>query len=165
MPTEYGDFRLISYLDGIDNKMHIALVCGEITPDDATLVRVHVIDTLRDVLGANFGDSGMPLRVALQSISAAGRGVIVVLCKREDQQEIIHRIKNYQLLDKGVNLPRQQVSEELRSYGLGAQMLVDLGVRRMRVLGAPKKLHGLAGFGLEVVEYVNITAVSDNTNA
>ena len=156
MPTEHGEFQLYSYLDAIDEKMHIALVYGDIDKDSEVLVRVHVTNTLRDVLGARFADGGMPLDVAMRYVAQQGSGVVVVLCNREDQQAMLHRIKNYQLRDKGVNLPEQQASDDLRVYGLGAQILLDLGVSKMRVIGAPKKLHGFSGYDLEIVDYVSL---------
>jgi len=156
MPTEYGDFRLFSYLDSIDDKMHVAMVYGQPNMDEPVLVRVHVSSTLRDVLGARFDDGGMPLDVAMKYIAEQGAGVLVVLCHKEEQNALMHRIRNYQLRDKGVNFPEQQVNEDLRVYGLGAQILLDLGVHKMRVISAPKKLHGFSGFDLEIVEYVSI---------
>ncbi len=162
-PSEYGKFRLIAYQDSagydqppaLGNGLHLALVMGDIKPEQPTLVRVHLQDTLCDVLGSQRDDAGWPLRDTLRCIATAGSGVAVVLRKAEDAGELVRRIKDYQLKDKGINLPKPVASIDLRTYGAGAQILADIGVGKMRVLGAPKKVHGLAGFGLEVIEYVN----------
>ena len=129
---------------------------GDIKSNQPTLVRVHLQDTLCDVLGSQRNDVGWPLRDTLRYIAAAGAGVAVVLRKKEDAGELVRRIRDYQLKDKGVNFPKPAASIDLRTYGAGAQILADIGVGKMRVLGAPKKVHGLAGFGLEIVEYVEL---------
>lgn len=162
-PSEYGKFRLIAYQDSaghdrppaLGNGLHLALVMGEIKPGQPTLVRVHLQDTLCDVLGSQREDIGWPLRDTLRRIAVEGAGVAVVLRKAEDAGDLVRRIRDYQLKDKGINLPKPAASIDLRTYGAGAQILADIGVGKMRVLGAPKKVHGLAGFGLEVIEYVS----------
>lgn len=155
MPTEFGEFRLCAYQNMTDDEVHLALVMGEISGDDAVLVRVHVQNSLCDLFGNQRADCGWPLRDAMQRIAAEGRGVVVILRLPEENRALVNRIRNYQLEDEGVELPRQEGTEDLRTYGIGAQMLIDLGVRRMRVLSAPKRMHGLSGFDLEVVEYVS----------
>lgn len=154
-PSEYGKFRLIAYQDGIDRGLHLALVMGEIKPERPTLVRVHLQDTLCDVLGSQREDAGWPLRDVLRRIAAEGAGVAVVLRKAEDSGDLVRRIRDYQLKDQGINLPRPAAGIDLRTYGVGAQILADIGVGKMRILGAPRKVHGLAGFGLAVVEYID----------
>jgi 3,4-dihydroxy 2-butanone 4-phosphate synthase / GTP cyclohydrolase II len=154
LPTEYGMFRLLAYQDLVDQQVHLALVRGEIRPEEAMLVRVHMADTLCDILQVRRGDCGWPLRDVLSRIVQAGAGVVVILRKGELPGELIQRIRDYQLEDQGVHLPRQGSSADLRTYGIGAQILTDLGVKKMRVMGAPRRMHGLAGFGLEVTEYV-----------
>ena len=154
LPTEYGMFRLLAYQDLVDQQVHLALVRGEIHPEEAMLVRVHMADTLCDILQVRRGDCGWPLRDVLSRIVQAGAGVVVILRKGELPGELIQRIRDYQLEDQGVYLPRQGPSADLRTYGIGAQILTDLGVRKMRVMGAPRRMHGLGGFGLEVAEYV-----------
>ncbi|BAZ93584.1 3,4-dihydroxy-2-butanone 4-phosphate synthase [Thiohalobacter sp. COW1] len=151
LPTEFGEFRLIAYEDCIDGDTHLALVCGEPDYNQPVLVRVHVQGALCDLLSATTSDCGWPLRRALQRVADEGSGVVVVLGKPDDPQALIHRIRAY--AEGGLGEPRRQ-REELRTYGIGAQILADLGVTRMRVLSAPKKMHGIAGFGLDVVEYV-----------
>ncbi len=154
LPTQYGDFHLIAYQDYVDEALHLVMVKGEIRGDEAVTVRVHLADTFVDLMAAQRGDVHMPLKAAMQRVAAEETAVIVLLQHHETPSELVKRIRDYQLQDRGVNLPRPEPSADLRTYGVGAQILADLGVRRMRVMGAPKKLHGLAGFGLEVVEYV-----------
>ncbi len=152
--TEFGAFHLVAYRDTIDDEAHFALVRNELRPEIPPLVRVHLPSTLSDIIGIKRADSGWPLRNAMQRIAAEGSGIIIVLCKPEAPGELLRRIKNYELQDKGIDIPRREASADLRTYGIGAQILTDLGVHKMRVLGTPKKLHALSGFGLEVVEYV-----------
>ena len=151
LPTEFGEFRLIAYEDCIDGDVHMALIYGEPDYDQPVLVRVHVQGALCDLLSATTSDCGWPLRRALQRVADEGSGVVIVLGKPDDPQALIHRIRAY--AEGGLGEPRRS-REELRTYGIGAQILADLGVTRMRVLSAPKKMHGIAGFGLDVVEYV-----------
>ena len=99
-------------------------------------------------------DSGWPLEDVMQKIVDAGEGVIVLLSQKSEQEGVVQRIKNYRLEDEGEPLPGYEAKEDLRTYGVGAQILLSLGVRKMRVMSAPKRLHALSGFGLEVVDYV-----------
>jgi 3,4-dihydroxy 2-butanone 4-phosphate synthase/GTP cyclohydrolase II len=155
LPTEFGTFRLVAYQDSVDRQLQLALVKGEIRADEAILVRVHVRDSLCDLPGVRRPDCGWPLESALQRIAVEGRGVIVILRPVEDPRTLVARIQDMALGERDVRLPRREIGPDLRSYGLGAQILADLGVRKMRVLSSPKRLHGLSGFGLEVVEYVS----------
>ena len=156
LPTMHGDFRLVAFEDTIDRQLHLALVKGEIRPDDPTLVRVHMQSTLCDVLGARTGDCGWPLDDALARVAREGAGVVLVLRKPEDNRDLVRRIRAYGLKGRTAAPAAREGTgdEELRTYGVGAQILTELGVRRMRVLSAPKRVHAIAGFGLEVVEYV-----------
>jgi 3,4-dihydroxy 2-butanone 4-phosphate synthase/GTP cyclohydrolase II len=158
MLTEFGPFRVVAYQDSIDKQVHLTLVKGEITPERPILVRVHVQNTLCDLLTARLPECGWPLRGALQRIAREECGIVVVLAKTENSRELLRRLRLQQLrggeeaMHGGTKPDR---TTELRTYGIGAQILLDLGVRRMRVLSAPKRLSGLSGFGLEVVEYVS----------
>ncbi len=154
MPTECGDFRLLAYRDLLNHEMHLALVKGEVGDGEPAMVRVHLQHGLCDLFGNQRGDCGWPLRDALCRIAKEGRGVAIILRQEEEPEQLLRQIKDYQLADEGVVLPTQEKSEDLRTYGIGAQILLDLGVSKMRVLSAPKKMHALSGFGLEVVEYV-----------
>ena len=154
--TEFGDFRLVTYQDAIDNTVHMALVRGELRADDPTLVRVHLRNTLSDALGVTHPAFGWPLRNAMQRIADEGTGVLVLLRKPESPRELVQQIVQLNLSDES----RSEIGEDdqgqvLRTYGIGAQILSDLGVRRMRVLSAPKRMQGISGFDLEVVEYVS----------
>jgi 3,4-dihydroxy 2-butanone 4-phosphate synthase/GTP cyclohydrolase II len=150
--TEHGRFRLVAYLDTIDNELHVALIKGTIDAGRPALVRVHLQSTICDVLDATDAGCGWALRRAMRQVSNEGAGVIVVLRKPEDNRELVRRLRNLQLgVGDGGSAHRPA---ELRTFGVGAQILTDLGVRQMRVIGTPRVLHGLSGFGLEVVEYV-----------
>ena len=154
MPTRFGHFRLHSYRNMIDGRVHFALVKGEVNRATPTLVRVHVENSLCDIFGSQRSDCGWPLEDALQRIEAEGAGVAVILRLAEDSEQMLQHLHNYAAQDSGEDLPRQDRGPDLRTFGIGAQILTDLGVRKMRVLSAPKKMHALSGFDLEVVEYV-----------
>ncbi len=154
MPTEFGDFKLHAYRNMIDNQVHLALVKGDLEPHKPALVRVHVENSLCDIFGSLRDDCGWPLRDALQRIAKEGQGVAIILRLADESDVIINHIRHYADQDKGIDLPRHETGSDLRTFGIGAQILTDLGVQQMRVLSAPKKMHGLSGFGLEVVEYV-----------
>lgn len=156
MPTEFGDFKLHAYRDSIEDTLHLALTKGDITADTPTLVRVHLQHFLCDLIFSTRTDCGWPLRDVLERLSKNdGPGVAVVLHKAEKAEQLLARINAYKAHDAGEDMPAHPHGGDLRTFGLGAQILVDLGVRKMRVLSAPKKMHGLSGFGLEVVEYVS----------
>ena len=155
--TDFGPFRLLTYRDSINHQLHLAMIRGEVSPDEPVLVRVHVQNPLSDVMGIKRDDFGLPLRVAMAEIAQEENGLLLVLGGREDDDSLLRRIQSQpepDILSSGDN--RQ--SSELRTYGIGAQIIVDIGVRKMRVLSAPKRMTGLAGFGLEVVEYVDSSA-------
>jgi len=154
MPTEYGDFQLISYLDACDKIVHMALVYGEPDMSSPVMVRVHMLNSLCDSLGGKFSDCSHTLNMAMQRIAENGSGIVVVLRSSNDSDTILQNIKNYNQQQSGVNLP-QQTQGDLRTFGLGAQILVDLGVSNMQILGSKVKLHGLSGFGLEISDYVS----------
>jgi len=154
LPTRYGEFNLVAYQDCIDDELHLALVLGEVDPEKPILVRVHMQNSLNDLFGTTRIDQGLPLCKAMNWISEAGEGVIVVLRNHDSSREIIQRMGDYQIHEKKGKAPKRDKGKELRTFGVGAQILSDLGVRKMRVLSAPKSIHGISGFGLEVVEYV-----------
>jgi len=156
MPTDYGTFRLLAYRDSIDNEIHLALTLGEIRPERPTLVRVHLQNTLCDLFGTRHNACGWPLRDVMQQVAAAGEGVIVVLRNRDSGADLLARLKDFQLHDEDDVVPaRRQDRNALRTYGIGAQILSDVGVRKMRVMSAPKSMHAISGFDLEVVEYTS----------
>ncbi len=154
--TEFGRFRMACFEDHVNRNVHIALVHGTPDPAEPVLVRVHVSDTLGDVIGVQSPQLGWPLRDAMRRIAAEPAGVLVVLRTPESPRELMAMVN---ALGGGADTaadadPRRDRGEVLRTYGTGAQILRKLGVRRMRVLSAPKQMHGISGFGLEVVDYV-----------
>ncbi len=155
LPTEFGDFRLVSFQDCVDNEVHLALVMGRVHPEEPVLVRVHMQNTLCDLFAPLRIDCPWPLHNAMRRIGREGTGVIVVLRNHDSNREIVQRIHDYRIHDAEDAVPVRDAGRQLRTYGLGAQILADLGVRKMRVLSAPWSIHGLAGFGLEVVEYAD----------
>jgi len=150
--TEFGPFRMFCYEDHVNRTVHVALICGELKPDEAPLVRVHLKDTLRDVIGIRDDGLGWPLRSAMQRIAKEGAGIIVLLRPEETPRDLMDSVAQLAQPDTGAHRPAG--AKVLRTYGIGAQILRDLGIHRMRVLSAPKQMHGLSGFDLEVVEYV-----------
>jgi 3,4-dihydroxy 2-butanone 4-phosphate synthase/GTP cyclohydrolase II len=155
--TEFGPFRLVAYEDHVSRNVHLALVKGDLTLPEPPLVRVHVQDTLGDVVGVRSAELGWPLRSAMEQIANAGHGVVVLLHYGESPRELLAAFHSLGRL-AGAERKESPGGEVLRNYGTGAQILRDLGVHRMRVLSAPKQMHGLSGFGLEVVEYVDAPA-------
>jgi 3,4-dihydroxy 2-butanone 4-phosphate synthase/GTP cyclohydrolase II len=152
--TDFGPFILHAYRDQIEHRLHLALMRGEPCPDEPFLVRVHVQNPLSDVLSIRRSDFGMPLRSAMAQIEAAGSGLVLILGGEKSDEEILRQIQQKAAPDVEPNGDNRQ-SRELRTYGIGAQIIADLGVRKMRVLSAPWKLTGLAGFGLEVEGYID----------
>ena len=155
LPTEFGEFRLVAFRARTDDRIHYALVAGEIDPDVPTLIRVHLRDSLNDLTGSRRRDAGWPVGDALRRVAEEGSGIVVILRPPEPANEVVARIDSYRREDEGESLPQHDPGADLRTLGLGAQILADLGVRKMRVLSAPKRLHAISGFGLEVVEYVD----------
>jgi len=149
--TEFGAFRMVSYEDHVNRTVHLALVRGELRADAPPLVRVHLKDTLRDAIGVHNDHLGWPLRAAMARVAKEGAGVIVLLRPDESPRELMDQIRD---LKSGVPANQTPGAKVLRTYGIGAQILRDLGVTRMRVLSAPKQMHGISGFDLEVLEYV-----------
>ena len=152
LPTVHGTFRLFTYEDRIEGGVHMAMVMGDVRRDEATLVRVHVVDPLRDLVGAEYtGPANWTLWAALQKVAEGGRGIVVVLANHESSQALLERIPHL------TQPPRQYTRSQSRIYsevGTGAQILQDLGVGKLRHLGPPLKYAGLTGYDLEVVESI-----------
>lgn len=153
LPNEFGNFHMVTYQDRVFNQLHYALRLGEVNGDEATLVRVQVNNFLRDLLGHQ-GEEGLPLRIAMKNIADEGQGVLVILQGQESDGDLVRQLRQHQMHDQGIELPHPEQVGDLRYHGIGAQILADLGVHKMRVMSAPKKTHGISGFGLEVTEYV-----------
>jgi len=154
LPTEFGNFKFIAYQDTIDDTLHFALIKGELSPKEPTLVRVHIRNTLCDLTASLRDECGWPLRNALKRISQEKHGIVIILQQPEETKMLLNQMLHYCYQNKEKDLPAPHPTENLRTFGLGAQILSDLGVRKMRVLSAPKKMHAISGFNLEVVEYV-----------
>jgi 3,4-dihydroxy 2-butanone 4-phosphate synthase/GTP cyclohydrolase II len=152
--TEFGPFRLVSFEDHVNRAVHLALVRGELDAQTPVLVRVHVQDTLSDVVGVLDARLGWPLRNVMKLIADENRGVIIILRQDEAPREFMDVLRGLEQPESDVVTGRDGATE-LRTFGTGAQILRALGVKRMRVLSAPKQMHALSGFGLEVVEYVS----------
>jgi len=148
--TAHGSFRLLAFQNTLDKTMHFALVKGEIEGEKEVLVRVHMVNTLVDVMGSVHSKS-WPLQDAIKKISTEEQGVVVIL-RRADEQSVMLQWMTDSL---STSKPTTKQPADIRTDGVGAQILMDVGVKKMRLMSAPKVIHGLAGFGLEVVEYVS----------
>jgi 3,4-dihydroxy 2-butanone 4-phosphate synthase/GTP cyclohydrolase II len=155
MPTVYGDFSLVAFRSTVSDALHFAMVKGNVAGDDPVLVRVHVASALTDLTGSLRSDGGWPLSDALSRISEVGTGVVVILRYPQANHHIAEQIRRFEEADRlGVARDDVDPPADLRTYGVGAQILIDLGVRRMRLMSAPKRMHAISGFGLIVEEYV-----------
>jgi 3,4-dihydroxy 2-butanone 4-phosphate synthase/GTP cyclohydrolase II len=159
--TDLGEFKLFAYEDRVQGGVHLALVHGRLDGPETPLVRVHVADTLRDLIGARIDPRAWTLRAAMSRIVRAGSGVVVILREPESAEALTDALRSLTAPAPGTNaapVERVMNAEEggqvLRTYGIGAQILKDLGVRHMRVLSAPKQMHGISAFDLEIEGYV-----------
>ena len=169
LPTEYGDFHVCVFETVLDNKEHVALVCGDISSGQDVLVRVHSSCLTGDVLHSIRCDCGAQLGVAMQRIGAEGRGVLLYLNQEGRGIGLANKIRAYELQDVGFDTveanERLGFKADQRDYGIGVQMLRDLGVRSMRLLSNnPRKLVGIEGYGLSVHEWLPLEIpASDST--
>jgi 3,4-dihydroxy 2-butanone 4-phosphate synthase/GTP cyclohydrolase II len=153
--TEFGSFRLCCYEDHVHKNVHIALVKGDLDSALPPLVRVHIKDTLRDVVGVRNDKLGWPLRAAVRRVAAETSGVVVILRPDETPREFMDSLRQIEARPPAAHAAHAAGATVLRTYGIGAQILKDLGLKRMRVLSAPKQLQGLSAFDLEITEYVD----------
>ncbi len=161
LPTSFGEFKVIAFSNELDKSEHLALVKGEIDPDEDILVRVHSECLTGDVLGSYRCDCGDQLKKALKMIDQEGLGVLIYLRQEGRGIGFANKLKAYELQDKGLDTveanKRLGFKPDLRDYGVGAQILVALGVKRMKIMtNNPKKIVGLEGYGLTVTDRVPI---------
>ena len=151
--TEHGDFTMYCFDDHINRSVHVALVKGDLASVEAPLVRVHLQDTLGDVMGVRSRALGWPVHSAIERISREEVGVIVLLRDQESSRDFMDAVES---LDECADELEDRRSGDavLRTYGVGAQILRDLGLSKIRVLSAPKQMYAISGFDLEIVEYV-----------
>ncbi len=153
--TDLGEFRLYTYEDRVSHDVHLALARGRLDGPESPLVRVHLPDTLRDLVGIRGQQRAWTLRAVMKRIAEAGNGVVVILRQQESPADLMESVR---AISSGMQAERATRTEGegavLRTFGLGEQILKDLGVRRMRVLSAPKQMHGISAFDLEIEGYV-----------
>ena len=164
-----GEFRIVVYENDVEDVQHIALIKGEIDPNEPVLVRVHSECMPGDIFGSLRCDCGQQLAQALQTIERQGSGVLIYIRQEGRGIGLVNKLNSYVLLDQGLNTPDQNpelgFKPDMRHYGIGAQVLVDLGIKKMRLLtNSPKKMVGLEGYGLRVVEQLPIEVPPNEYN-
>ena len=147
--TLHGPAKVMTFRDIVDDQNHLAVVFGNITADDNVLVRVHASTGLLDIFQDIERSQNWPLDAVLEKISSEGKGVLVLLNQHSSEQNVLKELEALQ------NNTITQTQDDWRMLGIGSQILADVGVKKMRVLGTPRKMHGLSGFSLEIVEFIN----------
>ena len=168
-PTEFGDFTLKLFEDKVNGDHHVAILKGDISADDEVVVRVHSQCLTGDIFGSMRCDCGQQLEAALKEIESAGKGVLVYLRQEGRGIGLKNKIKAYQLQDQGLDTVEANhalgFKSDLREYGIGAQILLECNVKKMKLLtNNPKKIIGLEGFGLEIVDRMPIEFATNNVN-
>jgi 3,4-dihydroxy 2-butanone 4-phosphate synthase/GTP cyclohydrolase II len=169
LPTKYGHFTVYAYESEVDPNPYLALVMGKVDDGEPVLVRMHSSCITGDLLGSLRCDCGSQLELALRAIANEGRGVLVYILQEGRGIGIVNKLRAYHLQEHGLDTVEANQAlgfkPDLRDYGLGAQVLVDLGVRKIRLLtNNPKKIAGLEGYGLEIVEHVPLVATPNPHN-
>jgi 3,4-dihydroxy 2-butanone 4-phosphate synthase/GTP cyclohydrolase II len=169
LPTPFGEFKAVAYVNDVDDHQHLALIRGQINPEEEVLVRVHSECLTGDVFGSMRCDCGDQLEAAMRRIQEEGKGVVLYMHQEGRGIGLLNKLKAYMLQDQGKDTVEANVElgfkPDLRDYGIGAQILADLGVRKMRLLtNNPRKIIGLEGYGLTVVERVPLEVLPNPEN-
>lgn len=169
LPTKYGEFKVYAYQSEVDTTPYLAFVMGDFQEDEPILVRVHSSCITGDIMGSLRCDCGFQIDLALQKISEEGKGCLLYIAQEGRGIGIINKLKAYELQDKGMDTVEANQAlgfkADLREYGLGAQVLTDLGIRKLRLMtNNPSKVAGIEGHGLEIVEHVPLISEATEFN-
>ncbi len=170
MPTEFGDFTVIAYGNDVDGREHVALIKGDVDGMESVLVRMHSECLTGDVFHSQRCDCGQQLETSLRRIESEGKGVLVYMKQEGRGIGLLNKIRAYELQENGMDTVEANemlgFPADLRDYGIGVQVLLDIGIKSMRLMtNNPKKIIGLEGYGLSVTEQVPITVKANRHNA